>query len=1301
MGFEKSSPPRERSRAFKKRKQAFSSLKRALACGAALMLVAGLGGGMSTARAETIRFATQETGTYAGLPLFDGVPAHLENYLDALMDYAGLDAAVNWANGRRGDFTIPSGPNEGRVVPGSPQWGEGVQGVSTDFPSINAMGQTWNADLVGAIGTVIGDENLYQESWSKSLSAYNATVAAGMQDLRPNPLSGRLDESFGEDETLASTLLSQYSEGIAGTRAEGNEDGFWSKAVLVAKHYTGYAAQWFRTPGNTDISSRALMEYWAEPPLDAIEDGAISGVITSYGRTNGVPNAISPLIADVQGKSPWGGLYTTPDNGAENRLHVDDAYSNGFDRSYTPTWGDAVSLFAVADAGSIAATGASVDRNSELLEGIQNGTYGVTAEDVYRVANTQVAPLVRVGLFNERDASGIPKDYPFADLTAERGTPNNSTTAAHQQVALEAAQESVVLLKNEGGLLPLSKDVDVAVSGPLADTRFRTTYATSTPNVEGAGLTPVGGIEAASTGDVTFASDWQIIRLKSVLDGSYLSVNADGSATLGTGSDAESAATFESFDWGQGAHSYQSTADGRWLQYAAGGVNAAQRVDLGTARTSLPYRLRPVDNGDGTVSFVVGGYSESFNGGFETAYYKQGRYLSVDTTTGALGVTNVLGNAANAEALKTSATRFVVETVKETGADSVSADADYAIVVVGAPARNSSGEGADRSTLALGDEQYSLVENVAKAYPGRTVVVVDSVYPVLVDEIQRNDKVAAIVQSNEGGQFTGLALGKVLYGDYAPTGRLTQTWYASMDALPSLSRYSIPEGQNVLYGLDDLDPRFTVDMSNADPAESKLTYKYTDAETTYDFGYGLSYSSFEYGNLKVGQTDGSFTATVDVTNTGGVATSDVVQLYGSHSDSEYGQAVPKKQLVAFGKVEVAAGQTRTVELAFDSDALAVWDGNAAAHVLESGTYTFQVGASSSDIRGSVSLSVKGQLLAPLNAAEEAINVFDHIFASSDVFYREASKANTAEGLHADALTHGYHVVGARSAGSWTALHDLDLDGAESIAVSLGSTRADAAGVELRLDAPDGPVLAEYVVENTGSDEYMIAASLDSAGDIPVEELSYTTIDKPIDGVEGHHDIYIVFTEADIRVRDLQVTHKATAEPSPTPTSSAGATPTVEPTKTPTPKPTAKPDVSRTAPYTLPGTHNVNGRRWFTTCEEYSQTERCRTEIWATVVVKSGGKFEVRQGWAFNNLTYLPLLTRAQWKGNPLGEAGSWTAADGRLWNTVCDTAATGGNGCRSYRETTVYKATPKAGGGYDFSQSNQWVFNNIVQFAAR
>ncbi|MEO7587199.1 MAG: hypothetical protein ABIS84_04145, partial [Arachnia sp.] len=148
-----------------------------------------------------------------------------------------------------------------------------------------------------------------------------------------------------------------------------------------------------------------------------------------------------------------------------------------------------------------------------------------------------------------------------------------------------------------------------------------------------------------------------------------------------------------------------------------------------------------------------------------------------------------------------------------------------------------------------------------------------------------------------------------------------------------------------------------------------------------------------------------------------------------------------------------------------------------------------------------------------------------------------------------------------------------------------------------------------------------------------------------------------------------------------------------------PPPTGSPsEFVPSAPYTLPGLHKVNGRTWFTTCESYSQTKRCRTDIWATTVVRSGGGFAIKQGWVFNNLTYLPYMKRAQWASNPLGHNGSWTAADGRMWRTECDTAATGRGGCRSYAKVTVYKATPKQGGGYTFSQSNDWVFNNIVMF---
>ncbi|MBB1510727.1 bifunctional UDP-sugar hydrolase/5'-nucleotidase [Tessaracoccus sp. MC1756] len=149
---------------------------------------------------------------------------------------------------------------------------------------------------------------------------------------------------------------------------------------------------------------------------------------------------------------------------------------------------------------------------------------------------------------------------------------------------------------------------------------------------------------------------------------------------------------------------------------------------------------------------------------------------------------------------------------------------------------------------------------------------------------------------------------------------------------------------------------------------------------------------------------------------------------------------------------------------------------------------------------------------------------------------------------------------------------------------------------------------------------------------------------------------------------------------------------------PTPTPNPNPGFTRTAPYTLPGEHNLNGRLWRTTCEPYSQTERCRTEIWASTIKIVDGKFVQTNGWAFNNLTYLPAK-RSLWGNNPLANTGSWTATDGRQWKTECGTAATGRDGCRSYAMATVYKAVAGEKSGYVFSQSNEWVFNNIVMFA--
>ena len=137
-------------------------------------------------------------------------------------------------------------------------------------------------------------------------------------------------------------------------------------------------------------------------------------------------------------------------------------------------------------------------------------------------------------------------------------------------------------------------------------------------------------------------------------------------------------------------------------------------------------------------------------------------------------------------------------------------------------------------------------------------------------------------------------------------------------------------------------------------------------------------------------------------------------------------------------------------------------------------------------------------------------------------------------------------------------------------------------------------------------------------------------------------------------------------------------------------------------YTEPGYHDVNGRKWHTTCEKYSSTvDRCRAEIMATQVRFVGDQYQEVTDWFFNNLTYKPS-PREQWKGNPLAANGvvggkhSWTSAEGRQWKTECDTAETGRNGCRSYimsKDIVVKTLTPRT-----YERVDRWVFNNVVQF---
>lgn len=140
-------------------------------------------------------------------------------------------------------------------------------------------------------------------------------------------------------------------------------------------------------------------------------------------------------------------------------------------------------------------------------------------------------------------------------------------------------------------------------------------------------------------------------------------------------------------------------------------------------------------------------------------------------------------------------------------------------------------------------------------------------------------------------------------------------------------------------------------------------------------------------------------------------------------------------------------------------------------------------------------------------------------------------------------------------------------------------------------------------------------------------------------------------------------------------------------------PVYEPPTPAVTVYNTPGVQYLNGRTWRTACSMYSSNVvRCRTEIWATQVVRVGSGYRQHTGWAFNNLTYLPAA-RGVWAGNNLAQTVAWVVG-GRSWRTECDTEATGRNGCRTYLLTSV---VARLGSGYVTEQ--RWVFNNQVLFA--
>ncbi|WP_217597454.1 beta-glucosidase [Cohnella sp. GbtcB17] len=272
------------------------------------------------------------------------------------------------------------------------------------------------------------------------------------------------------------------------------------------------------------------------------------------------------------------------------------------------------------------------------------------------------------------------------------------------------------------------------------------------------------------------------------------------------------------------------------------------------------------------------------------------------------------------------------------------ADAEVAVIFAGLPDRYES-EGFDRTHLRLPDNQVALIRAVAEAQPN-VVVVLSNGAPV---EMPWLGSAKGLLEAYLGGQALGGAIADLLFGDANPSGKLAETFPLRLAHNPSQLNFP-GEGDRVEYkeGLF-------------------VGYRYYDAkeiEPLFPFGYGLSYSTFEYGNLAVGKPairdDETVTVTVDVTNTGSRAGKEIVQLY--VRDVQSTVIRPFKELKGFAKVELQPGETKAVSFTLDRRAFAYYNVDLKDWHVESGEFEILVGRSSRDIAVSGTIAVESTVV---------------------------------------------------------------------------------------------------------------------------------------------------------------------------------------------------------------------------------------------------------------------------------------------------------------------------------------------------
>jgi beta-glucosidase len=819
--------------------------------------------------AGTVPVKAQTAGAAAPACPWIGSHAPVATRAGQVLAQMTLDEKIAMVHGAAGSAYTGYVPGDARLCIPALKMQDGPVGVrmndTTQLPAAAALAASFDRSLAHTYGSVIGAEDK-----SKGVDVDLGPTVNIVRD----PRWGRAFESYSEDPYLAGQIGAADVEGIQ------------SQGVMAqVKHWAVYNQETNRnTPAdNAIIDDRTVHEIYTAAFGTIVEQARPSSAMCSYSVINGTYACENEYLNDI--------------------LEQDF----GFDGFITSDWGSTHSTVASANAGL----------DLEMPDGSYFGAALKQAVQAGQVAQGRLDDMV-TRIMREEFRFGL-FDHPSPD------TPDAvASTPAHLSAARQAAEDGTVLLRNTGGVLPLTakttRSIAVIGDGAGPDTM---SAGGGSATVAGTGtVTPYEGIKARAGSGVRV--EYAQGNLSSngkfpAIDSSYLTPpSGTGHGLQGdyypntTLSGTPAATTVDpqvAFTWtgapaaGVPATDFSAKWTGTVTPPATGTYTFGLTSDDGSR---LLINGRPVidnwrDQGATTETARVP-LTAGTPVSVEVDYYQAGGDASVNLGWQTPG-DDLIQHAAD-----------------------LAARSDVAVVY----ANDFESEGSDLAGIDLPGDQNQLITAVAKANP-HTVVVLNTGSAVTMPWL---DQVAGVFEAWYPGQESGHAIASLLFGDVNPSGKLPVTFPVSLAQVPAATAAQWPGVNGDVHYSEGLD----------------VGYRWYDAKKikpSYPFGYGLSYTSFRFSGLRLDRSTlgehGKLKVSAEVTNTGRRAGSEVAQLYLSDPAST---GEPVNQLKGFQKVELRAHQSKRVTFEIDAAASSYWNTAAQAWTLGAGKYTVHVGDSS-------------------------------------------------------------------------------------------------------------------------------------------------------------------------------------------------------------------------------------------------------------------------------------------------------------------------------------------------------------------